>query len=39
VRSAVKELVWLEKSGHIILLEEERAEITRLTLDFMARTG
>ena len=37
VSSAVKELVWMEESAHIILLEEERAEITRLTLDFMGR--
>ncbi len=34
-RSELKELVWLEKSGHIILLEEEREIITRLTARFM----
>ncbi|MFO7538041.1 MAG: alpha/beta fold hydrolase [Chloroflexota bacterium] len=35
VSSKIKELHWMEESGHIILLEEERDKITRLTLDFM----
>lgn len=37
VGSEIKEHYWLEESGHIILLEEERHEITRLTLDFINR--
>jgi carboxylesterase len=37
VSSELKELHWMEESGHIILLEEERDEIACLTLDFMGR--
>jgi carboxylesterase len=37
VSSEIKEQHWLEESGHIILLEEERDQITRLTLEFMNR--
>jgi carboxylesterase len=35
VQSDLKEMAWLEESGHIILLEDEREAITRLTLRFM----
>ncbi len=37
VQSDMKEMVWLEESGHIVLLEDEREAITRLTLRFMAQ--
>ena len=36
ISSTVKELYWMENSAHIIILEDEREEIFRLTLDFMA---
>lgn len=39
VGSAVKELHWLEHSGHCLLLDEELDLATRLTLDFIARAG
>ncbi len=34
-QSDLTEMVWLEESGHIVLLEEERDAIARLTLRFM----
>lgn len=37
ISSDLKEMIWLEESGHIILLEEERDKIARLTLRFMAQ--
>ena len=37
--SPVKELHWLEHSGHCVLLENERAESYRLTLEFLRRLG
>ncbi len=33
--STLKELHWMEKSGHCVLLENEQHEVTRLTLDFL----
>ncbi|HFE66621.1 MAG TPA: alpha/beta fold hydrolase [Chloroflexi bacterium] len=35
VQSDLKEMVWLEESGHIVLLEDERGAITQLTRRFM----
>lgn len=37
VSSAVKAFHWLENSGHIILLEEEREQIAAVTLAFLAQ--
>jgi carboxylesterase len=37
VSSEMKELYWMAESGHVILLEEERDKIARLTLDFINR--
>lgn len=37
VRSALKEHHWMEKSCHVIILEQELDEITKITLDFMER--
>ena len=37
VKSAIKEHYWMEESGHIIILEDERDAITALTLKFMER--
>ncbi len=41
IQSDLQEMVWLEESGHIVLLEDEREAITQLTLRFMeqALTG
>jgi carboxylesterase len=38
VRSTVKELHWMEKSGHCVLLDEELHIATRLTMDFIWKT-
>lgn len=35
VGSQRKKLVWMEKSGHCVLLDEEQHEVTRLTMDFL----
>jgi carboxylesterase len=35
IRSPVKELHWLEKSGHCVLLDEEQHMVNRLTIDFL----
>jgi carboxylesterase len=37
VRSPVKELHWLENSGHAVLLDEEKHIVYRLTFDFIYR--
>lgn len=37
IGSRVKELHWLEKSGHCVLLESEQEEAARLALRFMER--
>lgn len=36
VASTVKQLVWMEQSAHVILLEEEREQIFALTRDFLS---
>jgi carboxylesterase len=37
VQSAVKEHYWLEHSGHVVILDDEREEIAALTQRFMER--
>jgi carboxylesterase len=37
VKSAVKELYWMENSSHPITLDEELGEVTRLTLEFIQK--
>jgi carboxylesterase len=37
--SPLKELHWLEDSGHCVLLEAQQDEAARLTLDFLARAS
>lgn len=38
VASAVKEHHWMERSGHLILIDAELEEVTNLSLNFMERT-
>lgn len=35
VCSSVKELHWMENSGHCVLLDQESHEVTRMTIDFL----
>ncbi len=37
VRSTVRELHWMEHSSHCVILDDERAEVQRLTLEFLRR--
>jgi carboxylesterase len=37
VRSSVKELYWMEKSSHVVIIDQELDEVTRITLDFLGR--
>lgn len=37
IGSPLKELHWLEHTGHLVLLDHELEQVTRLTLGFMAR--
>ena len=37
VASAQKEMYWLERSGHVVLLEDELGEITAVTKRFVER--
>jgi carboxylesterase len=39
VSSAVKELVWLENSTHCVILDKERDQAARLTINFLQRVG
>ena len=35
VQSAVKELYWMEKSGHVVILEKQFEEVLKTTLEFI----
>jgi len=37
VQSAVKELYWMEKSGHVVILEKQFEEVLNATLDFIQK--
>ncbi len=37
VQSAVKELFWMEKSGHIVILDKQFEEVLLITLDFIKK--
>lgn len=37
VSSTVKELHWMERSTHVVILDQELEEVTRITLEFMQR--
>lgn len=37
VSSPIKELYWMEKSSHVIIIDQELDEATRITLDFLHR--
>ncbi len=37
VRSTVKEIHWMEKSSHVVLVDHELDEVTETTLQFLAR--
>ncbi len=39
VRSTVKELHWLPNSQHCVIIDREREQVNRLTLDFLRRVG
>jgi len=37
VQSAVKELYWMEKSGHVVILEKQFEEVLNTTLEFIQK--
>ena len=37
VQSAVKELYWMEKSGHVVILEKQFDEVLKKTLKFIKK--
>jgi carboxylesterase len=37
VSSTVKELYWMEKSSHVVIIDQELDEVTRMTLEFLKR--
>ena len=37
VQSAVKELFWMEKSGHVVILEKQFEEVLQTTLEFIKK--
>ena len=37
VQSAVKELYWMEKSGHVVILEKQFEEVLQKTLEFIKK--
>ena len=37
VQSAVKELYWMEKSGHVVILEKQFEEVLNTTLEFIKK--
>ena len=37
VQSAVKELYWMEKSGHVVILEKQFDEVLKTTLEFIQK--
>jgi carboxylesterase len=37
VSSSVKELHWMEKSGHVVIIDKEMDEVAQLTLEFLSR--
>ena len=37
IQSAVKELYWMEKSGHVVILEKQFEEVLQTTLEFIKR--
>ena len=37
VQSAVKELYWMEKSGHVVILEKQFEEVLNTTLKFLKK--
>lgn len=38
VISPVKEIYWMEKSGHLVILEQELGQVAEITLDFIQRS-
>ena len=38
VQSAVKELYWMEKSGHVVILGKQFEEVLQITLEFIKKT-
>ncbi len=39
VRSTVKEIHWMEKSSHVVILDHELDKVSEVTLQFLARTS
>lgn len=39
VGSAEKELHWMEKSSHVVIIDQELDEVTRITLEFLSRNS
>lgn len=39
VSSKVKELYWMEKSSHVVIIDQELDEVTRISLDFLNRNS
>ncbi len=39
VRSTVKEIHWMEKSSHIVMLDHELDQVAKVTLEFLAQTS
>ena len=37
IQSAVKELYWMEKSGHIVILEKQFEEVLQTTIAFIKK--
>ena len=37
VLCAVKELYWMEKSGHVVILEKQFEEVLNITLEFIQK--
>ena len=39
VRSTVKEIHWMDDSGHVVMVDHEHEKVAEITLDFLARTN